>query len=230
MPLFEEVRWRGPAEAELKVDERDGRAKILEINPRFSGAIHFPISCGVNLPALLCRAALGERLPRVQGAQYAAGARYVDTMRWAAAVLAELRGGRSSRRDVVGRAAAEFLGQRVPSYTPCRTLCHRSPSCAWVSCRTLRTTAASARLCLNGSAVLGPRLSVRVERRIFVNTAVLGIGEAVASSRISGSWCSSRGASESSSRLVFLRHGARDCARSLREPRWLHVRAAGDRA
>ena len=113
-PLFEELRWRGPAEVELKVDERDGVAKLLEINPRFSGAIHFPISCGVNLPVLLCRAALGERLAEVRGTEYDAGVRYIDTGRWASAVAAELRAARHSRRAVLTRALHEWRGRRAP--------------------------------------------------------------------------------------------------------------------
>jgi len=114
-PLFEELRWRGPAEVELKIDERDGVAKLIEINPRFSGAIHFPIACGVNLPVLLCRAALGERLQEVCGTEYEAGVRYIDAGRWASAVAAELRAGRQSRRAVLRRALRERRGRRVPS-------------------------------------------------------------------------------------------------------------------
>jgi predicted ATP-grasp superfamily ATP-dependent carboligase len=115
LPLFEAVRWRGPAEAEFKIDERDGRAMLLEINPRFSGAIQFPLACGVDLPGLLCRTALGERLPRADGASYDAGVHYVDVMRWGSAVLNEIRAERVSRRTVIARAAAEVRGPRVRS-------------------------------------------------------------------------------------------------------------------
>jgi biotin carboxylase len=115
LPLFEAVRWRGPAEAELKIDERDGRAKMLEVNPRFSGAVHFPIACGVNFPAFLCRAALGERLPETRAPQYAAGIHYIDTMRWLGAVSAELRGGSASLERLKTLARTELRGPRVPS-------------------------------------------------------------------------------------------------------------------
>jgi predicted ATP-grasp superfamily ATP-dependent carboligase len=115
VPLFEKLGWRGPAEAELKVDERDGRAKMLEVNPRFSGAVHFPIACGVNLPALLCRAACGERLPRVRSPTYADGVRYIDAARFSTAVLVELRRARSGRYGVLASALSEFRGPRVPS-------------------------------------------------------------------------------------------------------------------
>ena len=115
MPLFEEVGWRGPAEAELKIDERDGRAKVLEINPRFSGAVHFPISCGVNLPGLLVRAAMGERLPLASLDSYRAGTRYLSTGRWSRAVLTELREAEGRRREVLARAFAERGRPRVSS-------------------------------------------------------------------------------------------------------------------
>ncbi len=85
-PVFEALRWRGAADVELKVDERDGVAKILEINPRFSGALSFAIDCGVNQPERYARAALGERLPEDPGDAHAEGAVYVDASRWAAAV------------------------------------------------------------------------------------------------------------------------------------------------
>jgi len=90
LPLFRKLRWQGPADAELKIDARDGQAKLLEINPRFSGAIHFPIACGVNMPLLYCRAALGERLGEMRLPSYQAGLHYLDPGRWLAGVGAEL--------------------------------------------------------------------------------------------------------------------------------------------
>jgi predicted ATP-grasp superfamily ATP-dependent carboligase len=58
-PLFAAWRWRGGAEVELKLDSRDGVARVIEVNPRFSGLIGFPVACGLNLPLLACRAAAG---------------------------------------------------------------------------------------------------------------------------------------------------------------------------
>ena len=49
IPLLQALKWQGPVDAEFKIDSRDGKARILEINPRFSGAVHFPIACGLNL-------------------------------------------------------------------------------------------------------------------------------------------------------------------------------------
>jgi len=115
LPLFEAVAWCGPADVELKIDERDGVAKIYEINPRFSGALQFAIGCGVDLPGMLCRAASGERLPRVETATYPAGTRYISGVDWGRAVLNELREARSSRWAIMARAAGECRRPRVPT-------------------------------------------------------------------------------------------------------------------
>ena len=59
LPLFAEVEWQGPADAEFKIDEESGEARLLEINGRFTGALAFSIDCGVNFPALFCDAVIG---------------------------------------------------------------------------------------------------------------------------------------------------------------------------
>ncbi len=116
LPLFQHVKWQGPADAELKIDSRDGIPKIIEINPRFSGAIHFPIACGVNMPLLYCRAALGERLDEARLPIYPAGMHYLDGSRWLAGVLAELREPEANRVAVLRRAWRQEVCQpRVPS-------------------------------------------------------------------------------------------------------------------
>jgi len=60
LPLFTAVEWQGPADAEFKIDEESGEARLLEINGRFTGALGFSIDCGVNFPALYCDAAIGQ--------------------------------------------------------------------------------------------------------------------------------------------------------------------------
>lgn len=60
LPFFTLSRWRGPAEVELKRDARDGRFKVIEINPRFPGYLRLASVCGVELAPLAARAALGE--------------------------------------------------------------------------------------------------------------------------------------------------------------------------
>jgi biotin carboxylase len=74
LPFFESLGWRGPAEVELKVDDRDGQAKVIEVNPRLPGYVGFAVACGLHLPRLAVQVALGET-PAVSG--YAVGRRYV---------------------------------------------------------------------------------------------------------------------------------------------------------
>lgn len=115
-PLLQQLRWQGPADAEFKIDQRDGIARILEINPRFSGAVHFPIACGVDMPLLFCRAAMGERLAEASHPSYPAGMHYVDTGRWLAGVFSEFLSPESNGWSVLRRGWQDELRQpRVPS-------------------------------------------------------------------------------------------------------------------
>ena len=116
LPIFKALRWRGPADAELKFDVRDGQAKILEINPRFSGILHFPIACGVNFPLLYTRAALGERLAEDMQPHYAAGVRYLTRARWIRSLATELRAESGNRLPLlVQEFRRELHGPRVRS-------------------------------------------------------------------------------------------------------------------
>ncbi|MEO7773599.1 MAG: ATP-grasp domain-containing protein [Steroidobacteraceae bacterium] len=108
LPIFKALRWRGAADVELKLDERDGTPRLLEINPRFSGAIAFSIACGIDMPGRYCEAALGKRLPEITGCESIAGRRYVDPARWVAAAWHERH-----TRGNFGRALREWR-DRVP--------------------------------------------------------------------------------------------------------------------
>jgi predicted ATP-grasp superfamily ATP-dependent carboligase len=71
--LLSALGWTGVAMAEFKVDPRDGRPKLLEVNPRFWGSLHHAILSGVDFPHLLCRMAIDGDVPP-QG-EYAVGVR-----------------------------------------------------------------------------------------------------------------------------------------------------------
>jgi predicted ATP-grasp superfamily ATP-dependent carboligase len=71
--LLSLLGWVGVAMAEFKVDPRDGRPKLLEVNPRFWGSLHHAIVCGVDFPWLLCRMAVDGDVDRV--ADYRVGVR-----------------------------------------------------------------------------------------------------------------------------------------------------------
>ena len=62
MPFFESCPWEGPAGVQLIIDERNGKSKLIEINPRFTGSLPFAIQCGVNFPFYACNAALNRNI------------------------------------------------------------------------------------------------------------------------------------------------------------------------
>lgn len=51
--LLSAVGWDGVAMVEFKRDQRDGRAKLMEINGRFWGSLQLAITCGIDFPTLL---------------------------------------------------------------------------------------------------------------------------------------------------------------------------------
>jgi predicted ATP-grasp superfamily ATP-dependent carboligase len=65
--LFESLGYRGLFDAEFKLDARDGRFKILEVNARPWWQLGLAPSVGVDLCLLAYRDALGQPLPRVDG-------------------------------------------------------------------------------------------------------------------------------------------------------------------
>lgn len=60
--LLRAIGWQGVAMVEYKVDGRDGRAKLMEINGRFWGSLQLAIDAGVDFPLILYRLASGEKV------------------------------------------------------------------------------------------------------------------------------------------------------------------------
>ncbi len=60
--IAEAIGLVGVANVQLRRD-RAGRAKLLEVNPRFPGALPLTISAGVDIPALVADLFLGRELP-----------------------------------------------------------------------------------------------------------------------------------------------------------------------
>jgi predicted ATP-grasp superfamily ATP-dependent carboligase len=58
--LLREVSWNGPAMVEYKIDERDGEAKLMEVNGRFWGSLQLAIDAGIDFPAIYYRLTCGE--------------------------------------------------------------------------------------------------------------------------------------------------------------------------
>jgi predicted ATP-grasp superfamily ATP-dependent carboligase len=64
--LLELLDWRGVAQVEFMEDARDGRLKLLEINPRFWDSLQTIIQAGVDFPYLLYRLSVdGDVEPRL---------------------------------------------------------------------------------------------------------------------------------------------------------------------
>ncbi|MCW8934283.1 MAG: ATP-grasp domain-containing protein [Gammaproteobacteria bacterium] len=51
--LLSEINWQGIAMVEYKIDNRDNRPKLMEINGRFWGSLQLAIHAGVDFPKLL---------------------------------------------------------------------------------------------------------------------------------------------------------------------------------
>lgn len=71
--LLRELDWVGVAMVEFRYDPRDGRPKLMEINPRFWGSLPLAIQAGVDFPYLIYRLVRGEPLEASAG--YALGKR-----------------------------------------------------------------------------------------------------------------------------------------------------------
>lgn len=53
--LMKALEWNGVAMVEFKIDDRDGRPKLIEVNGRFWGSLALAIHSGVDFPYLLYR-------------------------------------------------------------------------------------------------------------------------------------------------------------------------------
>lgn len=54
------LRWNGIMNVDLRRDGRDGRVRVLEINPRYWATLPGSCAAGVHFPHLACLAALGK--------------------------------------------------------------------------------------------------------------------------------------------------------------------------
>jgi D-aspartate ligase len=64
IPLLSHLRWTGLVEVEFKRDPRNGRFKLLDVNPRVWGWHTLCARAGVDFPYLLWLAVRGEPVPR----------------------------------------------------------------------------------------------------------------------------------------------------------------------
>ena len=65
------MHWYSYADIDLITDPRDGRIKIMEINPRITGSVKICFEAGVDFADMLVRLAMGYEVPQVK--QYQEG-------------------------------------------------------------------------------------------------------------------------------------------------------------
>lgn len=53
LDLLKALNWHGVAMVEFRIDARDGKTKLMEVNPRFWGSLPLAIYAGVDFPYLL---------------------------------------------------------------------------------------------------------------------------------------------------------------------------------
>ena len=71
------LNWNGPIEMEFKLDARDGKFKLIEINPRFWASLDSAIRCSVNFPAIAVDLALGREVDPVDEHEHGARHKYL---------------------------------------------------------------------------------------------------------------------------------------------------------
>jgi predicted ATP-grasp superfamily ATP-dependent carboligase len=73
--LLKSVAWHGVAMVEFKIDNQ-GKAYVIEVNPRFWGSLQLAIDSGVDFPYLLHQVSTGQEIDKVK--QYDKGVQ----LRW----------------------------------------------------------------------------------------------------------------------------------------------------
>jgi predicted ATP-grasp superfamily ATP-dependent carboligase len=75
LQLLSELKWYGVATVEFKIDSRDGKPKLMEINPRFLGYTQLVVAAGIDLPYVLYQIAKGEAVDTIS--RYRVGVKWV---------------------------------------------------------------------------------------------------------------------------------------------------------
>ena len=60
--LLNALNWHGVADVEFKRDKKNGKLKLMEINPKFYATVEVAIRAGMNFPYYLCQMAAGNDL------------------------------------------------------------------------------------------------------------------------------------------------------------------------
>ncbi len=77
--LLKKIHWRGAADIDLIQDPRDGKAKIMEINPRVSGSVKVVLNAGINIAEQIIQLAMGEEVTSYMNYKYDVRMRCIHT-------------------------------------------------------------------------------------------------------------------------------------------------------
>jgi len=72
--LLKALNWHGVAMVEFKKDRRDGKFKLMEVNPKFWGSLDLAIASGIDFPYLTTRMAMDGDIDPVMS--YRTGVRF----------------------------------------------------------------------------------------------------------------------------------------------------------
>jgi predicted ATP-grasp superfamily ATP-dependent carboligase len=78
--LLQHMQWYGPAEVEFRIDPRDGKPTLMEVNPRLWGSLFTGIVAGVDFPYMLYRMAMDGDVEPVTEYRTDRRARYFFTL------------------------------------------------------------------------------------------------------------------------------------------------------
>jgi len=77
LKILQRIQWYGVAMLEFKIDPRDGKPKLMEINPRFWGSLNLAITAGVDFPYLFYKMAVEGDVQPVFNYKVGVKARYL---------------------------------------------------------------------------------------------------------------------------------------------------------
>lgn len=72
--IIKETKWRGGMELEM-IKTDDGEYYLIEINPRIPAWVYLAVGAGQNIPEMLCRLAMGEKVKPVE--EYESGKMFI---------------------------------------------------------------------------------------------------------------------------------------------------------
>ena len=111
--LMTDLKWKGVAEIEFKIDPRDNKPRLIEINPRFWSYLQLPVCCGVDFPYLLYKVGLGDEIAPLEN--YPVGVRYIHPLRDIFSVATSVRRDRNLHNLL--RVPGSYCGVRTTAYS-----------------------------------------------------------------------------------------------------------------